>query len=114
MNRIRVGIAAILFLSVALFAYAQQPGQESSLPNQQEPTKDREVAPPPRQPEAKPPHGQEENKPPKPQPEPNPPKPEKQEVPRLQKEQANPSHEPRRNHSRAAAGPSSWKECSHS
>ena len=93
MNRIRVGMLVGLFFGLTLFFYAQQPGQDSSLPNQQEPTKGREVAPPPRQPEAKPPHGQEETKHPKPQPEANPPKPEKQEVPKPQKEQAKPSHE---------------------
>jgi hypothetical protein len=82
-----------LFLSLALFVYAQQPEQDSSPPNQEEPTEDREVAPHPRQPEARPLHGQEGTKPPKSQPEASPPKPEKQEVPKPQKEKSKPSHE---------------------
>jgi hypothetical protein len=93
MNHIRVGIAAVLFGSLAVFLYAQQPGQDSGPPNQQEPTKQRTVTPPPRQPEVNPPRGQEETKPPKQPPEAKPPKTEKQEVPRPQKEQPKPSHE---------------------
>jgi hypothetical protein len=92
MNRIRLRAAAVLLISLATFVYAQQPGQDSSQPNPDRPTKDRGVAPPPRQPEATPPRGQEETKPPKPQPEATPRKPEKQETPKP-KQESRPSHE---------------------
>jgi hypothetical protein len=96
MSRIGLGATAALFLSLAVFAYAQQPAQDSGPPQQEQPNKEREVPPPPRQPEVNPPRGQqEETKPPKQQPETKPPKTEKQEVPRPSKEQPKPTQEQR-------------------
>jgi hypothetical protein len=93
MSRIGRGAITALFLSLAVFAYAQQPTQDADLP-QEQPNKQREVPPPPRQPEVNPPRGQqEETKPPKQQPETKPPKTEKQEVPRPSKEQLKPIQE---------------------
>src|SRR5947209_3314856 len=93
MNRIRVGMLVVLFLSLAVFSYAQQPAQDSGPPTQEQPNKEREAAPPARQPEMTPPRGQEETKPPKQQPEVNPPKTERQEAPRPPNEQQKPAHE---------------------
>lgn len=81
MNRIRARIAAILFLflGLALLAHAQQ---EPGPPRQQEPERNRETAPPPRQPDTGPARGQQETRPPRPQPEPSSRSSEKQETPK--------------------------------
>jgi hypothetical protein len=87
MSRIGLGAIAAL-LSLAVFAYAQQPAQDSGPPQQEQPNKERKVPQPPRQPEVNPPRGQqEETKPPKQQPETKPPKTEKQNAPRPSKEE---------------------------
>ena len=93
MNRIAISTTVSLFMSLAVFGYAQQPGQDSAPPTQEQPNKPREVPPPPRQPEVNPPSGQEQTKPPKHEQEANPPKTEKQEVPRPSGDQKKPAHE---------------------
>jgi hypothetical protein len=93
MKRIGLGTICALFVSMAMFSYAQQPtGQDSGGANQQLPKK-QEVPPPTREPDVKPPHGQEEAKPPKQQPEAKPPKTEKQETERPSSEQQKPAHD---------------------
>lgn len=91
MNRIAIAAITFLFMSVAVFGYAQEAAQDSGQPNQEQPNKPREVSPPPRAPEVNPPRGQEETKPPKHEQEAKPPKTENQEAPR-------PSGEPKRRH----------------
>src|SRR6266496_431257 len=93
MMRIGLGTICALFMSLAMFSYAQQPaGRNPGEANQGQP-KRQEVPPPPRAPGVKPPRPQEEVKPPKQQPEAKPPKPEKQESQRPSSEQQKPAHE---------------------
>jgi len=87
MRPTRLGVIVALFMSLALFSHAQQPTDDSGPRSQEQPNRQREVAPPPRQPEVSPPRGQEETKPPKTPPETKPPKAEKQETPSRSKEQ---------------------------
>lgn len=94
MRRTRLGMLLALFMSLALFSHAQQPTDDSGPRSQEQPNKQREVAPPPRQPEVSPPRGQQETKPPKAPPEMKSPKTEKQETPNPSKEQQpKPAHE---------------------
>src|ERR1041385_503951 len=92
----RIGLAAIvaLFLSLGVFAYAQQAAQDSGPPRQERPNKEREVSQSPRQPEVNPPHAQqEETKAPRQKPETKPLKTENREVPRASKQQPKPTQE---------------------
>ena len=84
MNRLRVVLVAALFLSLGSFAYAQQTAPSDQ---QEQPPRNRQVTPSPRQPEAGPARGQEENRQTNPQPETRPPKAERQETPRPSNEQ---------------------------
>jgi hypothetical protein len=92
MYRITIAMTVSLFMSLAVFAYGQQPPQDSGPPTQEQPNKPREASPP-RQPEVNPPGGREETKPPRREQEGKPANTEKQEVPQASGEQKKPAHE---------------------
>jgi hypothetical protein len=113
MKRFVLGaMAAALFMSMALFSYAQDPRQDPGAQKQEEPNRPREVSPP-RQPEMNPPRGQEEAKPrrqeeakPPRQEEAKPPRHEEAKPPKMDKQEARPSGEQQRpaNEQRGTAG----------
>jgi hypothetical protein len=65
MKRIGLGTIFALLMSLAVFSYGRQAGQDPGGANQEPPNNHQEVQPPPRAPEMTPPRGQQEAKPPK-------------------------------------------------